>query len=363
MAEVSLRRVSKAFGAAHVIHDVSLDIRSGEFVVFVGPSGSGKSTLLRLVAGLEDVSEGSVSIAGRDVTAVPARDRGVAMVFQNYALYPHMTARDNMAFGLRNVGTPRAEADARVAEAARILGIEALLDRRPAAMSGGQRQRVAIGRAIVREPQVFLFDEPLSNLDAGLRVQMRAEIARLHHRLGATMVFVTHDQTEAMTMATRLVVLRAGRIEQAGRPLDLYESPRNLFVAGFLGSPRMNLLPGRVLAADAAGGALEVAGARLPAPVPGLAPGAAVTLGLRPESLVLDPAGPLRGRVEVAEELGALRLVHLRLADGAIVIAEVRGRPAPAIGAEAALAPAPGARLHVFDAEGDALGAPLERAA
>ena len=235
MAEVSLKHVSKRYGAAQVVHDASLSIGHGEFVVFVGPSGCGKSTLLRMIAGLEDISGGDVSIDGQRVNAVPARDRGVAMVFQNYALYPHMTVAANMSFGLENVGTPRSEIDARVRQAAEILQITKLLDRKPKNMSGGQRQRVAIGRAIVRKRKVFLFDEPLSNLDAALRVQMRIELARLHQSLNATMIYVTHDQTDAMTMADRIVVLRDSRIEQVGAPLDLYRRPRNVFVAGFLG--------------------------------------------------------------------------------------------------------------------------------
>jgi len=237
MAGIGLRDVSKRYGSVPVIQGASLDIADGEFVVFVGPSGCGKSTLLRMIAGLEDISGGEVAIDGRVVNAVPARDRGVAMVFQNYALYPHMTVAENMSFGLSNIGTPRSEIDRRVGEAAEILQITTLLGRRPKDMSGGQRQRVAIGRAIVRKPKVFLFDEPLSNLDAALRVQMRTELAKLHHAIGATMIYVTHDQTEAMTMADRIVVLRDGRVEQVGRPLDLYRRPQNAFVAGFLGSP------------------------------------------------------------------------------------------------------------------------------
>jgi len=246
MAGIGLRDVSKRYGSVPVIQGASLDIADGEFVVFVGPSGCGKSTLLRMIAGLEDISGGEVAIDGRVVNAVPARDRGVAMVFQNYALYPHMTVAENMSFGLSNIGTPRSEIDRRVGEAAEILQITTLLGRRPKDMSGGQRQRVAIGRAIVRKPKVFLFDEPLSNLDAALRVQMRTELAKLHHAIGATMIYVTHDQTEAMTMADRIVVLRDGRVEQVGRPLDLYRRPQNAFVAGFLGSPRMNVLAATV---------------------------------------------------------------------------------------------------------------------
>jgi ABC-type sugar transport system ATPase subunit len=360
MADVALRGVSKSYGATGVIHDVSLDVGQGEFVVFVGPSGCGKSTLLRMIAGLEEVTQGDVLIGGERVNDTAARDRGVAMVFQNYALYPHMSVRENMAFGLRNTGTPRAEIDQRIGRAAGILQIDRFLDRKPRAMSGGQRQRVAIGRAIVREPEVFLFDEPLSNLDAELRVQMRTEIARLHHRLGATMIFVTHDQTEAMTMADRIVVLRAGRIEQVGAPLDLYERPANLFVAGFLGSPKMNLLPGRVVAAHGPEAMIELAGGvRLPAHVrPGTAtPGDAVTLGLRPEMLELAPGGPIPGRVEVVEQLGHVQLVYATLSDGSTLVAELRDRRPPPVDAEVRFAPGPGIR-HVFDAQGHAITLP-----
>jgi ABC-type sugar transport system ATPase subunit len=354
MADVALRGVSKSYGTVGVIHDVSLDIPDGEFVVFVGPSGCGKSTLLRMIAGLEEISAGEVLIGGARVNEVAARDRGVSMVFQNYALYPHMSVHENMAFGLRNIGTPRAEIDARVARAAAILELDRFLDRKPRAMSGGQRQRVAIGRAIVREPQVFLFDEPLSNLDAALRVQMRTEIARLHHRLGATMIFVTHDQTEAMTMADRIVVLRAGVIEQVGAPLDLYERPANLFVAGFLGSPKMNLLPGRVAAVEGGEALVETAsGARIPAAVRlgATSPGDAVTLGLRPEMFELSPDGPFEGRVELVEQLGHVQLVYASLPDGTPLVAELRDRRPPKVDSAVRLGLGRGIR-HVFDAKG-----------
>jgi ABC-type sugar transport system ATPase subunit len=360
MAGVTLRGVRKAYGPVETIHGVDLDVRDGEFVVFVGPSGCGKSTLLRMIAGLEDITGGEVAIGGRVVNDVEAADRGTAMVFQTYALYPHMTVAENLSFGLRMTGNPKADTERRVAEAARILQIGPLMDRRPKALSGGQRQRVAIGRAIVREPEVFLFDEPLSNLDAELRVQMRTEIARLHHRLGATMIFVTHDQTEAMTMADRIVVLRAGRIEQVGAPLDLYERPDNLFVAGFLGSPKMNLLPGRVAAAQGTEALIELAGGvRLPAHVrPGtVAPGDAVTLGLRPEMLELAPDGPIPGRVEVVEQLGHVQLVYATLSDGSTLVAELRDRRPPPVDAEVRFGPGPGIR-HVFDARGLAVTLP-----
>ena len=360
MADVALRSVSKSYGPVDVIHDVSLDVRQGEFVVFVGPSGCGKSTLLRMIAGLEEITAGDVLIGGERVNDTAARDRGVAMVFQNYALYPHMSVRENMAFGLRNIGTPRAEIDSRIAKAADILQLDQYLDRKPRAMSGGQRQRVAIGRAIVREPKVFLFDEPLSNLDANLRVQMRTEIARLHHRLDATMIYVTHDQTEAMTMADRIVVLRAGVIEQVGAPLDLYERPANMFVAGFLGSPKINFLKGRVAAAQGNEALIELAGGtRLPALVrPGSAnPGDAVTLGLRPEMIQASPDGPLPGRVEVVEQLGAVQLVYATLQDGTTLVAELRDRRPPEVGTEVRFGPGPGIR-HVFDAQGFAITLP-----
>ena len=246
MAGVSLNAVVKRYGAAEVIHGATLDVADGEFVVFVGPSGCGKSTLLRMIAGLEDISGGEIRIGGKLVNDVEPADRGTAMVFQSYALYPHMTVEENLSFGLRMNGNDRADTARRVRRAGEVLKISELMGRRPRQLSGGQRQRVAIGRAIVREPQVFLFDEPLSNLDAELRVQMRVEIARLHSELGVTMIYVTHDQVEAMTLADRIVVLRDGRIEQIGRPLDLYDDPANRFVAGFVGSPRMNFMAGEV---------------------------------------------------------------------------------------------------------------------
>ena len=246
MADLELRRIVKRFGTIEVIHGVDLHVEDGEFVVFVGPSGCGKSTLLRMIAGLEPISEGELLIDGAPVHDVPAAKRGLAMVFQSYALYPHMSVRKNLSFGLETIGAPKPEIERKVKDAAEILQITELLERRPGQLSGGQRQRVAIGRAIVREPKIFLFDEPLSNLDAELRMQMRVEINRLHRRLGSTMVFVTHDQVEAMTLADRIVVLRKGIIEQVGTPLELYNQPANIFVAGFIGSPRMNLLAGRI---------------------------------------------------------------------------------------------------------------------
>jgi lactose/L-arabinose transport system ATP-binding protein len=318
MTGVTLDKVTKQFGDVKVIQGIDLRVEDGEFCVFVGPSGCGKSTLLRMVAGLEDTSGGAIRIGNRDVTQADPSERGVAMVFQTYALYPHMTVAENMGFGLKMTGHPRAEIDRKVAEAARILKLEPLLARKPKALSGGQRQRVAIGRAIVRGPEVFLFDEPLSNLDAELRVEMRVEIARLHREIGATMIYVTHDQVEAMTLADKIVVLRSGRIEQVGKPLDLYNNPDNKFVAGFIGSPAMNFVagsvegPGRVAAK---GLAQPVAtGAALPGA------GAEVTVGLRPQHLKIVTGDT--HRVELTEALGGVAYVHLTAPSGEKLIVE-----------------------------------------
>ncbi|RYI24857.1 MAG: sn-glycerol-3-phosphate ABC transporter ATP-binding protein UgpC [Acetobacteraceae bacterium] len=316
MTGVTLEGVVKRFGDVQVIYGVNLTVDDGEFCVFVGPSGCGKSTLLRMIAGLEETSSGSVRIGARDVTHVDPSERGVAMVFQTYALYPHMTVAENMGFGLKMTGHPKPEVDRKVAEAARILKLEPLLDRKPKALSGGQRQRVAIGRAIVRGPEVFLFDEPLSNLDAELRVEMRVEIARLHREIGATMIYVTHDQVEAMTLADKIVVLRSGRIEQVGKPLDLYNNPDNRFVAGFIGSPAMNFVAG---AADA--GAASTKGLGLVAASVGLpAKGAEVTVGLRPQHLKIGPGDT--HRVELTEALGGVSYVHLTAPSGEKLIVE-----------------------------------------
>ncbi len=332
MGAVQLTGVRKQFGALEVIKGIDLTVTDGELVVFVGPSGCGKSTLLRMIAGLEDVDFGAVEISGVDVTELAPARRGVAMVFQNYALYPHMSAYDNLAYGLRRAGMAKADVDARVQETAALLQITELLPRRPKAMSGGQRQRVAIGRAIVRKPEVFLFDEPLSNLDASLRVEMRSQIARLHHDLKATMIFVTHDQVEAMTLADRIVVLNAGRIEQVGSPREVYHSPANLFVAGFIGSPAMNLLPGTI----GADGQLHLAsGAVVDCPRPGLTAGQAVTLGLRPDRVALGDGVP--GRVTLAEHLGDETILHLALADGTSLTAKQPGDVAVALGDRVAL--------------------------
>jgi lactose/L-arabinose transport system ATP-binding protein len=310
VASLALTQVTKAFDKLQIIGGVDLDIADGEFVVFVGPSGCGKSTLLRMIAGLETTSGGEIRIGDRVVNDVEPAERGIAMVFQSYALYPHMTVEENLSFGLRMVGNDKADTARRVDAAARILQIEPLLKRRPKQLSGGQRQRVAIGRAIVREPEVFLFDEPLSNLDAELRVQMRVELTRLHKRLGTTMIYVTHDQTEAMTMADKIVVLRAGKVEQTGRPLDLYRDPDNRFVAGFIGSPRANFLGGRIVERVADGAVVELTGrpgCRIVMPVERGAVGDEVTLGVRPEHFGAAGAGDLdiELSVDVVEQLGA----------------------------------------------------------
>ncbi|MGS4947759.1 ABC transporter ATP-binding protein [Meridianimarinicoccus sp. RP-17] len=322
MTGVTLSKAVKKYGDAQVLHDIDLTVEDGEFCVFVGPSGCGKSTLLRMIAGLEETTTGSIHIGGRDVTRIEAAARGVAMVFQTYALYPHMTVAENMGFGLKMTGHPKSEITAKVAEAARILKLEPLLTRKPKALSGGQRQRVAIGRAIVRGPDVFLFDEPLSNLDAELRVDMRVEIARLHKEIGATMIYVTHDQVEAMTLADKIVVLRAGRVEQVGAPMDLYNDPDNRFVAGFIGSPSMNFVQGVV----AGGGVrLPMLGDRVvPTPVALPADGAHVLVGLRPQVLRLS-AGSSPIRLDLRERLGGVSYVHLVLPDGGKMIVETRG--------------------------------------
>jgi len=330
MSSLELRQVVKRFGPVEVIHGIDLDIGDGEFIVFVGPSGCGKSTLLRMIAGLEATTSGEVLIDREVMNEVPAAKRGLAMVFQSYALYPHMSVRKNLSFGLETMRFPRAEIRKRVAEAAEILQIGELLDRRPGQLSGGQRQRVAIGRAIVREPRIFLFDEPLSNLDAELRMQMRVEINKLHRRLGSTMIFVTHDQVEAMTLADRIVVLRHGVIEQVGTPLELYNEPANLFVAGFIGSPRMNFLGGRIDGVDGARTRITLDGGHsLAADVPNApAAGTAVTLGIRPEHLKpVDPgAGVLEGEVQIAEQLGGETFVYVVLATGGSVTVEIKGQ-------------------------------------
>ena len=318
MAGLELIGVRKTYpNGFRAIHGVDTSVPDGAFIVIVGPSGCGKSTLLRMVAGLETVTEGEIRIGGRRVNALEPADRNIAMVFQNYALYPHMSVFDNMAYGLRNRRTARDEIQRRVADASRILQLDGLLDRRPSQLSGGQRQRVAMGRAIVREPEVFLFDEPLSNLDAKLRVQMRLEIKRLQRDLGTTSLYVTHDQVEAMTLADRLIVMNAGVAEQIGSPLDVYEAPATVFVAGFIGSPAMNFLAGTP-AADGQGVALDGSARVLPFPLPASAPRGKVTVGIRPEHLepVSRDAATLELAVDVVEALGADSLVHGQLAGG-----------------------------------------------
>ena len=322
MASLTIRNVIKRYEEVQVMHGVDLDIDDGEFVVFVGPSGCGKSTLLRMIAGLEEVTDGDISIGDRLVNAVPPSKRGVAMVFQTYALYPHMTVYKNMAFGLKQIKTPKDEIERRVREAARILDIEDYLERTPRALSGGQRQRVAIGRAIVREPDVFLFDEPLSNLDAALRGQTRLEIARLHERLGSTMIYVTHDQVEAMTLADKIVVLRGGHVEQVGRPMDLYDNPQNLFVASFIGSPSMNFFDGENNKSGVSIGgkkAISVAPKGVDT----------VKVGIRPENLEQCAAkdAVLSGKMELIEQLGDHVLIHLTQENGPEFVVKQESAP------------------------------------
>ena len=332
MSGVTLTNVVKKYGDVQVIHGVDLTIKDGEFCVFVGPSGCGKSTLLRMVAGLEETTSGQISIGARDVTKADPAERGVAMVFQTYALYPHMTVAENMGFGLKMTGHPKAEVAAKVAEASRILKLDDYLARKPKALSGGQRQRVAIGRAIVRGPEVFLFDEPLSNLDAELRVEMRVEIARLHREIGATMVYVTHDQVEAMTLADKIVVLRAGRIEQVGAPLDLYHNPENRFVAGFIGSPAMNFVAGTVSKSGAV--AVMGLGGDVSTDVTLPKAGTAVVVGLRPQHLTLMDGNT--HRVEMTEALGGVSFIHLTAPSGEKLVIEAKGdtlaRPGTLVG-------------------------------
>jgi multiple sugar transport system ATP-binding protein len=347
MATVVLKDVRKSFDATEVIHGVSAEIPEGEFVVLVGPSGCGKSTLLRMIAGLEDVTGGEIRIDGRLVNDVPPKARDVAMVFQNYALYPHMTVAENMGFSLRMRGERRDVIDRKVREAAAILALDPYLDRLPRQLSGGQRQRVAMGRSIVRAPRVFLFDEPLSNLDAKLRVQMRAEIKDLHQRLKTTTVYVTHDQVEAMTLASRIVVLKDGMVEQIGPPLDLYDRPANLFVAGFIGSPAMNILNGYVVRRDDRPSFVVEGGASLElGDAVELSDGAAVTAGIRPEHLTIGASG-LPAEVVVVEQTGSETHVVLRLIDTRVIVVS-RERLELAPGALVYLSAAPG-RVHLFD--------------
>jgi multiple sugar transport system ATP-binding protein len=364
VAGVRLVKVQKAYGDVQVLRDIDLEIRDGEFMVFVGPSGCGKSTLLRSIAGLEEITGGELWIGHREVHDVPPAERGVAMVFQSYALYPHMNLYENMAFGLKLAKLPKAEIDSAVRHAARILHIEHLLERKPKDLSGGQRQRVAIGRAIVRQPDVFLFDEPLSNLDTALRVKMRYEFARLHDQLRTTMVYVTHDQVEAMTLADRIVVLSAGRIEQVGAPLELYEHPCNLFVAGFIGSPGMNFVGAEAEQADARQVTVRLPdGTRVHCAVDGsgVQRGQALTLGVRPEHLRAAAPGAqdnlLRARVTFVESLGGTTYAYADfpgMKDGEALTAELDGALRPRAGDDLPLA-APADRCHLFDGQGRAL--------
>jgi multiple sugar transport system ATP-binding protein len=355
MATVSLHRVFKRYGNVEVVHGVDLAIKDGEFVVFVGPSGCGKSTLLRMIAGLEDISGGEILIDDQRINEVPPAKRGIAMVFQSYALYPHMSVRKNLAFGLETAGLPKAEVNAKVEKAARILQIGPLLERKPKQLSGGQRQRVAIGRAIVREPRLFLFDEPLSNLDAELRVQMRVEIAKLHNDLGSTMIYVTHDQVEAMTLADKIVVLHGGVIEQVGTPLDLYNNPQNRFVAGFIGSPKMNFIEAK--GETGAHFSADIAGTKITLPRVPVSAGAKLVLGARPEHIEFGSrAGVSLGeaKVELVEQLGAQTIVYARLKDGQPVTVMREGQSAAHIGDLVPLMVDP-ALCHAFGEDGKAI--------
>ncbi|MEI4472429.1 ABC transporter ATP-binding protein [Frigidibacter sp. MR17.24] len=344
MAEVSLTQVEKFYGTVQAVRSVSMDIADGEFVALVGPSGCGKSTLLRMIAGLETITGGDLSIGGQRVNEVPAKGRDIAMVFQNYALYPHMTVAQNMAFSLKIKGLSRADIDARVRQAAAIVGLDDYLTRLPRELSGGQRQRVAMGRAIVRDPAVFLFDEPLSNLDAKLRVQMRSEVKALHQRLATTTIYVTHDQIEAMTMADRIVVMNGGRIEQMGAPLALYDRPESLFVAGFIGSPAMNLLPGAIRD----GRFVSDRGLALPVPPSAARDRPGVTYGIRPEDLSLVSHG-VAAQVALVEPMGADTQVRLD-AGGETLSAVLRDRVADHPGQPVQIG-VPTGRVHLFDTE------------
>lgn len=329
MANLKLTNIRKSFGPVDIIKGVDLEIKSGEFVVFVGPSGCGKSTLLRMISGLEEITSGELKIGDEVMNDVDPSKRGIAMVFQSYALYPHMTVRENMSFALKYAKVPKEEIEKQVNAASKILGLESLMERKPKALSGGQRQRVAIGRSIVRQPKVFLFDEPLSNLDAELRVHMRIEIARLHRELGTTIVYVTHDQVEAMTLADKIVVLRAGVIEQVGAPLDLYDNPANTFVAGFIGSPRMNFFDGRIKAHGQGCCQVELSSldnALVTIPLKGDLPavGTAVSMGVRPEHFHDDGDGVLSLTIDMLEHLGGETFAYARSSSGTMVVIETK---------------------------------------
>ena len=356
MASVELQNISKNFGKVVAVRDVSLSIADREFVVFVGPSGCGKSTLLRMIAGLEDIDGGELRIGGKPMNKVPASDRGIAMVFQSYALYPHMTVAENMGFALKMLGVGRAEIEDKVLAAAKILQLTELLERKPRQLSGGQRQRVAIGRAITRSPDVFLFDEPLSNLDADLRAKMRVEIARLHEELKTTMIYVTHDQVEAMTLADRIVILNGGLVEQAGEPLDLYEQPVNQFVAGFLGQPKMNFVSAHTVSGNA-GSDLRLGSPDGPVLAKGVlyAPGQTLEVGFRPDAIEIDESHGLPATLVLVERLGGSTLLHVR-ADGSgkLLTVELAGTYRAAAGTKLSLKVSRDS-LHVFDKDGRAI--------
>ena len=347
MANLTLHNLTKSYGATEVLHGISLDVADGEFVVFVGPSGCGKSTTLRMIAGLEEVTSGEVAIGDRVVNNLEPKERDIAMVFQNYAIYPHMSVKKNIAFGLRSSTLSKPEKEARIQEVAGILGMTDLLERKPNALSGGQRQRVAIGRAMVRDPAVFLFDEPLSNLDAQLRTQMRLEIKKLHQRVGNTIIFVTHDQVEAMTMADRIVIMKDGHIQQVGTPAEVYHQPANAFVAQFIGAPSMNMLPGTLNGQGielGTGGALKTRQTSETS--------RDVKIGIRPDDLTLGTGTPIvSGTVSVLEPLGAETLIYVETASGEI-IAKASGRTPPSVGDEVTLS-AELENLHIFDAQTD----------
>ena len=356
MSEVKIDNLCKSYGPVDVLTNIDLTVEDGSFVVLVGPSGCGKSTLLRTIAGLEPITSGNITIGGKQVNDLPPAQREIAMVFQSYALYPHKNVYDNMAFGLKFARTPKAEIDQRVSEAARILQLEPLLKRRPRELSGGQRQRVAIGRAIVRKPQVFLFDEPLSNLDAALRINTRVEIAKLHKLLKATIIYVTHDQIEAMTLADKIVVLNNGRVEQTGRPLELYYKPANLFVAGFIGSPAMNFLPATVTSKDQLNfGSGTIMDVKLPK---ASKVGDKVTLGCRPEHIQFGAEGKmqLNGKVDIIERLGEIGYAHVSLPNGQTIVAQVNGEPGLGSGEAVTVALSP-RHIHIFAADGSVLPA------
>ena len=356
MAALKLENVCKRYGAVQVIEKLSLDVAQGEFVVFLGPSGCGKTSLLRMIAGLEEVTAGRILIGDRDVTRAAPGQRNLAMVFQHYALYPHMTVRENLAFGLKNIGLSADDIGKRITESARMLELDTLLERKPGQLSGGQRQRVAIGRAVVKEPGIFLFDEPLSNLDAALRGRTRLELAQLHQRLGATMVFVTHDQIEAMTLATRIVVMKGGAIEQVATPAELYRRPATRFVASFIGTPGMGFVPVQRAADEGGRAVVKVPGGQTVSTRVAAAglPSQGLVLGVRPENLRVAEQGPLRGSVELVEFLGERTLAHLKLEDGSPLIVTVpAGVTSPKIGEQVAVS-VDVAEAHLFDDAGRA---------